>query len=161
MAIGVPVIGTYVGGVVELITPEYSGLVVSPSDIDGLSTAIKKYINDAEFRSRLMINALKDCQLSELESYPVCIIGGGAAGITLAIALSRQGKRVLLIEGGDWKEVQNNDAYTGEAVSPHATTTEFRYQRLGGTTHLWGGRCVPLDSYDLSSATMYLTVVGL
>lgn len=96
-----------------------------------------------------MINALKDCQLSELESYPVCIIGGGAAGITLAIALSRQGKRVLLIEGGDWKEVQNNDAYTGEAVSPHATTTEFRYQRLGGTTHLWGGRCVPLDSYDL------------
>ncbi len=96
-----------------------------------------------------MINALKDCKLSELESYPVCIVGGGAAGITLAIALSRQGKRVLLIEGGDWKELVNNDAYTGEAVSPHATTTEFRYQRLGGTTHLWGGRCVTLDSYDL------------
>lgn len=59
MAIGVPVIGTYVGGVVELITPEYSGLVVSPSDIDGLSTAIKKYINDAEFRSRVSQNARK------------------------------------------------------------------------------------------------------
>lgn len=57
MAIGVPVIGTYVGGVVELITPEHSGLVVSPSDIDGLSAAIKKYINDSEFRARVSQNA--------------------------------------------------------------------------------------------------------
>lgn len=57
MAIGVPVIGTYVGGVVELITPDQSGLVVSPSDIDGLSAAIKKYINDAEFRARVSQNA--------------------------------------------------------------------------------------------------------
>ncbi len=57
MAIGVPVIATYVGGVVELITPEHSGLVVSPSDIDGLSAAIKKYINDSEFRVKVSQNA--------------------------------------------------------------------------------------------------------
>ncbi|BEV08088.1 GMC oxidoreductase [Methylophilus sp. DW102] len=96
-----------------------------------------------------MIKSLKNSQLSELESYPVCVVGGGAAGITMAIALARKGQRVLLIEGGDWKQVENEDAYMGEAVSPHASTTEYRYQRLGGTTHLWGGRCVPLDAYDL------------
>lgn len=96
-----------------------------------------------------MIKALIDCQIDELESYPVCVVGGGAAGITLAIALSRKGIRVLLVEGGDWKDTQSNDAYSGEAVRPHASTSEFRYQRLGGTTHLWGGRCVPLDAHDL------------
>lgn len=96
-----------------------------------------------------MIKTLKNCHLNELESYPVCIVGGGAAGITMAIALSRKGNQVLLIEGGDWKQIEDEDVYSGEALSPHASTTEYRYQRLGGTTHLWGGRCVPLDSYDL------------
>ena len=57
MAVGVPVISTYVGGIVELITPEHSGVLVSPSDIDGLSNAITKYISDAEFRLQISKNA--------------------------------------------------------------------------------------------------------
>lgn len=96
-----------------------------------------------------MIGYLKDTEKSVLESFPICIIGAGAAGISLALSLSRQGKRVLLIEGGDWNETPDAlDAYIGQASPPHPQTTEFRYQRFGGTTHLWGGRCVPLDAHD-------------
>ncbi|MDT7850702.1 GMC family oxidoreductase [Methylophilus sp. VKM B-3414] len=96
-----------------------------------------------------MIGYLNNTHISELESYPLCIIGAGAAGISLAVHLSRLGHRILLIEGGDWNEGSEVlDAYMGKATPPHPQTTEFRYQRFGGTTHLWGGRCVPLDSHD-------------
>jgi len=96
-----------------------------------------------------MIGYLHYTKQSELESYSVCVIGAGAAGISLAIKLSRSGHSVLLIEGGDWQETPEVvDAYVGEATAPHPQTTEFRYQRFGGTTHLWGGRCVPLDKHD-------------
>ncbi len=77
------------------------------------------------------------------------MIGSGAAGIAVAVALSRAGKDVLLIEAGDWKEDASlKDAYEGVASPPHPETTEYRRQRFGGTTHLWGGRCVPLDQHD-------------
>ncbi len=98
-----------------------------------------------------MIGYLHNTKLSELESYSVCVIGAGASGISLAVKLSRLGQRVLLIEGGDWNETPEVvDAYMGEATAPHPQTTEFRYQRFGGTTHLWGGRCVPLDAHDFA-----------
>ncbi|MFQ6405795.1 GMC oxidoreductase [Methylophilus sp. 'Pure River'] len=96
-----------------------------------------------------MIGYLNSSDKSALETFSICIIGAGAAGISLAISLCRQGKRVLLIEGGDWNETPDIvDAYVGQATTPHPQTTEFRYQRFGGTTHLWGGRCVPLDKHD-------------
>lgn len=96
-----------------------------------------------------MIGYLHQTKLSELESFPICVIGAGAAGISLAAKLSRSGHRILLIEGGDRQETPEVvDAYVGEATAPHPKTTEFRYQRFGGTTHLWGGRCVPLDRLD-------------
>lgn len=96
-----------------------------------------------------MFGYLTQAPKTELESYPFCIIGGGAAGISLAVSLSRKGKRVLLIEGGDWDELPEVlDAYVGDVSPPHASATEYRYQRFGGTTHLWGGRCIPLDSHD-------------
>lgn len=96
-----------------------------------------------------MIEYLKGFETLKLESYPFCIIGSGAAGISLAVSLSRRGHRVLLIEGGDWNEsAEFEDTYQGQVEKPHPVTTEYRHQRFGGTTHLWGGRCVPLDAQD-------------
>jgi hypothetical protein len=81
-----------------------------------------------------------------------CIVGSGAAGISLAIQMLRQGQGVLLIEAGDWQEDPAlDDAYKGEASPPHPEANEYRRQRFGGTTHLWGGRCVPMDSHDFSA----------
>jgi len=49
MAIGIPVIATYVGGVTELVVDQITGQVVFPSDANGLSEAIARYVDDPEF----------------------------------------------------------------------------------------------------------------
>jgi len=85
-------------------------------------------------------------------THDVCIIGSGPAGLTLAVSLVEKGVKVLLLEGGDFKDDSSiNDIYEGQATPPHARTTEYRRQRFGGTSHLWGGRCVPLDDHDLQA----------
>jgi glycosyltransferase involved in cell wall biosynthesis len=48
MAIGIPVIATYVGGVPELVVDGETGLVVHPSDPMSLADAIARYASDAE-----------------------------------------------------------------------------------------------------------------
>lgn len=79
----------------------------------------------------------------------VCIIGAGAAGITLACELDCQGYRVLLLEAGGLRpDKQFADYYRGEADAPHPEPHEFRRVAFGGTTGLWGGRCVALDPLD-------------
>jgi len=96
-----------------------------------------------------VIDYLSDCDIAALQDYPLCVIGSGPAGISLAIALARKGQRVLLVDGGDWNEKPlDDDAYQGQAHAPHPATPEYRRQRFGGTSHLWGGRCVPLDRVD-------------
>lgn len=99
-----------------------------------------------------MIGYLNNTDKAVIESFDFSIVGAGAAGITLAVELSRKGHRVLLIEGGDWNESPDLlDTYVGNATLPHPDPTEYRYQRFGGTTHLWGGRCVPFDQHDFES----------
>lgn len=48
MAIGVPVIATYVGGVTELVIDKVTGQVVYPSDQQGLAQAIAYYIDNPD-----------------------------------------------------------------------------------------------------------------
>lgn len=100
-----------------------------------------------------MIIRATDHGIEALESrvcgYDYCIVGAGIVGIALAISLAERGKRVVLLETGDWKEDSRlDDYYQGSATSPHPPAREYRRQRLGGTSHLWGGRCIPLDAQD-------------
>jgi glycosyltransferase involved in cell wall biosynthesis len=53
MACGVPVIGTNVGGVTELIQHGISGLVVSPSDEVSLKKAIVSYMENEQLRENV------------------------------------------------------------------------------------------------------------
>ncbi len=94
-------------------------------------------------------------QLDELDTRTtlnptICIIGAGAAGITLACELDGSGLEVLLLEGGDLRVdvVASNEHYRGTAVAPHPNPSEFRRIGFGGTTSTWGGRCVPFDPID-------------
>ncbi len=59
MASGIPVIGTNVGGVSELIEHGETGLIVSPADKVGLRKAISKLIQSPELRQSLSHNARK------------------------------------------------------------------------------------------------------
>ncbi len=49
MAIGIPVIATYVGGVAELVIDQQTGLMAYPSDPVGLAAAIARYVDDPDF----------------------------------------------------------------------------------------------------------------
>lgn len=81
----------------------------------------------------------------------ICIVGGGPAGITLALELARTGRDILLLESGD--RDPNDDAQalnTGEVVDEalHSPPDKYRQRALGGGTTIWGGRCVPFDPVD-------------
>ena len=79
----------------------------------------------------------------------VCIIGAGAAGITLACELGAAGLKVLLVEAGGLNPDGGlADYYGGTATAPHADPAQFRRTVFGGTTGLWGGRCVPFQPID-------------
>lgn len=86
----------------------------------------------------------------------VCIIGGGAAGISMAMELLNSGLRVLLIEsGGTEPDAATQALTTGDSIGAPVTTldkpvtldqTRLRY--FGGTTNHWAGYCRPLAPVD-------------
>jgi choline dehydrogenase-like flavoprotein len=80
----------------------------------------------------------------------VCIIGGGAAGVTLADALVAQGREVLMLEsGGLDHEPAIQELMRGESIGfPYYDLADSRLRFLGGTTTIWGGRCAQLDRID-------------
>ncbi|MBE7731945.1 GMC oxidoreductase [Devosia faecipullorum] len=79
-----------------------------------------------------------------------CIVGGGAAGIALAIELAERGFGVVLLEGGGLlPDPLTQQLYAGENLGlarEHLEETRSRY--LGGSTNCWGGWCRPLDDID-------------
>jgi len=90
----------------------------------------------------------------------VCIVGAGAAGITLGCELDGCGHKVLLLEAGGLKPTAaTQDYYEGEANPQHPKPSQWRRVVFGGTTSVWGGRCVPLDPIDFESRD-YVTNSG-
>lgn len=79
----------------------------------------------------------------------VCVVGAGAAGITLALDLMKGGLDVCLLEaGGLERNVDSDDPYEGENVGRPYSLTGTRLRFFGGTTNHWGGWCRPLDGID-------------
>jgi choline dehydrogenase-like flavoprotein len=80
----------------------------------------------------------------------VCIVGAGAAGITLAVELLKQGKSVLLLEGGGPEvEEPSQEPYQSELVGlQHNGVHIGRFRAKGGSTTRWGGQILELDDAD-------------
>ena len=84
----------------------------------------------------------------------VCIVGGGAAGISLALSLSGHGLKIILLESGGADEHAPTQAlYAGEVADErlHSPPDKYRQRRMGGSTTIWGGRCVPFDPIDFEA----------
>jgi choline dehydrogenase-like flavoprotein len=80
----------------------------------------------------------------------VCIIGAGAAGITLAREFSAAAFRVVLLEGGGLEFEEASEAlYDGRSIGrPFEDLESCRLRYFGGTTNHWGGWCLPYDAID-------------
>ena len=80
----------------------------------------------------------------------ICIVGAGAAGICLAVELSRQGKRVMVLEGGGRDiEDEAQEPYRSEVVGHvHRGIHSGRFRAHGGTTTRWGGQIYELNRED-------------
>lgn len=87
----------------------------------------------------------------------LAIIGAGAAGITLALELSKHFRDVLVLESGGFEfDAQTQDLYEGplfglKNTGPLSTLATSRLRFLGGSTNHWGGQCSLLDPTDFES----------
>ena len=81
----------------------------------------------------------------------VTVIGSGPVGIVTALALADRGFRVLVLEsGGAGPEPAAEDLAVADSFDPdsHFEPHTAVARRLGGTSNLWAGRCVPFDPID-------------
>jgi len=83
----------------------------------------------------------------------LCIVGAGAAGITLAREFANSGIKVALLESGTMEfDPETQDLYQGaETGRPYLDLTTCRLRYFGGTTNHWGGWCLPLDPVDFEA----------
>ncbi len=97
-----------------------------------------------------MIEDLRDHPHGLAVQADVCLIGAGAAGITLARALSGTGVRVCLVEGGglQFEYAQSQSLYAGTNIGLPMSLEIGRLRYFGGTTNHWAGRCAPLSEID-------------
>jgi len=79
-------------------------------------------------------------------SADIAIVGSGPAGIVLALELAKAGYNVALIESGRLQfseEIQNLAEPSYFDPKFHAPMSECTRRQLGGTSIIWGGRCLP------------------
>ena len=84
----------------------------------------------------------------------VCIVGGGAAGIAIAMQLAKKGIDTIVVAGGGYRESeQDRKLYEGQISEAHAhePLEANRVRALGGSTTAWGGRLVPFDRIDFET----------
>lgn len=98
-----------------------------------------------------MIRDLDDESDDSVVSTDVCIVGAGAAGITIAKGLAGSGLRVAVLEsGGLGAERATQDLYLAQnAGLPRLPFDATRLRLFGGTTNHWTGICGLLEERDL------------
>jgi choline dehydrogenase-like flavoprotein len=85
---------------------------------------------------------------TEIET-DICIIGGGAAGITIALQFAGTNVKVTILEtGGLNHEAEIHELGAIRNIGRPYDTEACRLRYFGGTTNHWGGHCVRLEEID-------------
>jgi choline dehydrogenase-like flavoprotein len=79
----------------------------------------------------------------------ICIVGGGVAGITLALEFERQGIAACVLEGGRLDfNAASQALYRGDNVGLPYELQTSRTRQLGGSSNCWGGWIRPFIGID-------------
>ena len=83
----------------------------------------------------------------------LCIVGAGAAGISMAMEWIGASQRVILLEAGGFEyDARMQELYRGEIVGlPYFPLQAARLHYFGGTTGHWAGFCSPFDPIDFEA----------
>lgn len=97
-----------------------------------------------------MILDASDLPEGQVLNTEICIVGAGAAGITLAREFVNTKFQVVLLESGGMKFDQKTQSlYQAENHGREHPAMEFtKIRQFGGSTVAWFGRCRPLDEVD-------------
>ena len=97
-----------------------------------------------------MINDFREMTNETVIETDICIVGAGAAGISIAKYLNGSNISICLVESGGFEfEEETQSLYQGKNVGLKyfpLDTARLRY--FGGTTNHWTGWCAPLDQID-------------
>src|SRR5580700_12217901 len=80
----------------------------------------------------------------------ICIIGAGAAGISIALDWMNTPYKVILLEGGGFEyDEQVQELYAGRTTGQrYYPLKSARLHYFGGTTGHWAGFCSTFDEID-------------
>jgi len=86
---------------------------------------------------------------SEIRS-DLCVVGAGAAGITLAMQFAESGLQVCLLESGDHRpDAKIQELYDLETIGyPMRQDFVSRARQFGGSCNLWAGRNMRMSPID-------------
>lgn len=108
-----------------------------------------------------MIKDFNDSAVGKTIETDVCIVGAGAAGITIAHALMNKGLNVIVLESGGYQPDKDtldlNNLTVDERIDANVAGTRAdpnqacRQRFFGGTTNHWSGWCRELDEIDFKA----------
>lgn len=80
----------------------------------------------------------------------LCIVGAGAAGISIALDWMKTNHKVILLESGGFEyDDKVQDLYKGKSTGQkYYPLRATRLSYFGGTTGHWAGMCAPFDEID-------------
>jgi len=80
----------------------------------------------------------------------ICVVGAGAAGLTIATEMSNSPLEIVLLESGGMEFEAPTQALYDVDLSglPHPGSTQGRFRVCGGSTTMWGGQALPLMASD-------------
>jgi hypothetical protein len=100
-----------------------------------------------------MIADARTAGISELTA-DVVIVGTGPAGMAVGVPLLGARRKVVFIEAGGHDhdlKVQESFWSSGcETTGAHPPLHLYRRRGFGGTSTVWGGRCLPMDPADFA-----------
>lgn len=103
-----------------------------------------------------MLVDLRELPDGERLHFDLCVIGTGAAGLSIAHDLRQTGLSIGLFESGGLEyDAEIQYLYDGELAGlEYYPLDSCRLRYFGGTTNHWSGYCAPFDEHDFTPNPM-------